>query len=128
VNVYDYVVIGAGSAGCAVAARLAAASYTVLLIEAGGSDRRISVRTPLAYGGQVGGPTDWAFESEPEPGCDGRRIPQPRGKVLGGTSAMNAMVWVCAAAGSITTAGSCPDGLGTTSSPCSAESNRDRCG
>jgi choline dehydrogenase-like flavoprotein len=44
-------------------------------------------------GGRVG-PTDWAFESEPEPGCDGRRIPQPRGKVLGGTSAMNAMVWV----------------------------------
>ena len=93
-NVYDYVVIGAGSAGCAVAARLAAASYTVLLIEAGGSDRRISVRAPLAYGAQVGGLTDWAFESEPEPGCDGRRIPQPRGKVLGGTSAMNAMVWV----------------------------------
>jgi choline dehydrogenase len=52
------------------------------------------VRAPLAYGAQMGGPTDWAFESEPEPGCDGRRIPQPRGKVLGGTSAMNAMVWV----------------------------------
>jgi choline dehydrogenase len=92
--VYDYVVVGAGSAGCAVAARLASASYTVLLIEAGGSDRRIPVRAPLAYGAQMGGPTDWAFESEPEPGCDGRRIPQPRGKVLGGTSAMNAMVWV----------------------------------
>jgi choline dehydrogenase len=91
---YDYIVIGAGSAGCAVAARLAAASHTVLLIEAGGSDRRIPVRAPLAWGAQVGGPTDWAYESEPEPGCDGRRIPQPRGKVLGGTSAMNAMVWV----------------------------------
>jgi choline dehydrogenase len=92
--VYDYVVVGAGSAGCAVAARLAEASHTVLLIEAGGSDRRIPVRAPLAYGAQMGGPTDWAFESEPEPGCDGRRIPQPRGKVIGGTSAMNAMVWV----------------------------------
>src|SRR4029079_18594156 len=53
-----------------------------------------SVWAPLASGGQRGGKTDWAFESEPEPGCDGRRIPQPRGKVLGGTSAMNAMVWV----------------------------------
>jgi choline dehydrogenase len=91
---YDYIVVGAGSAGCAVAARLAAASHTVLLVEAGGSDRRIPVRAPLAYGAQMGGPTDWAFESEPEPGCDGRRIPQPHGKVLGGTSAMNAMVWV----------------------------------
>jgi choline dehydrogenase len=94
VSGYDYVVVGAGSAGCAVAARLAAASYSVLLIEAGGSDRRIPVREPLAYGAQMGGKTDWAFESEPEPGCDGRRIPQPQGKVLGGTSAMNAMVWV----------------------------------
>jgi choline dehydrogenase-like flavoprotein len=91
---YDYVVVGAGSAGCAVAARLAAASHTVLLIEAGGSDFRIAVRAPLAYGAQMGGPTDRALETEPEPGCDGRRIPQPRGKVLGGTSAMNAMVWV----------------------------------
>jgi choline dehydrogenase len=94
VRSYDYVVIGAGSAGCAVAARLAAASHSVLLIEAGGSDRRLPVRAPLAYGAQMGGKTDWAFESEPEPGCNGRRIPQPRGKVLGGTSAMNAMVWV----------------------------------
>jgi choline dehydrogenase-like flavoprotein len=94
VSGYDYVVVGAGSAGCAVAGRLAAASHSVLLIEAGGSDRRIPVRAPLAYGAQMGSKTDWAFESEPEPGCDGRRIPQPRGKVLGGTSAMNAMVWV----------------------------------
>jgi choline dehydrogenase len=73
---------------------LAASSREVLLIEAGGSDRRLPVRAPLAFGAQMGGPTDWAFESEPEPGCDDRRIPQPRGKVLGGTSAMNAMVWV----------------------------------
>jgi choline dehydrogenase len=94
VTSYDYVVIGAGSAGCAVAGRLAAASHSVLLIEAGGSDRRIPVRAPLAYGAQIGSRTDWAFESEPEPACEGRRISQPRGKVLGGTSAMNAMVWV----------------------------------
>lgn len=92
---YDYIVVGAGSAGCAVAARLAAdESRTVLLIEAGGSDFRLSVRAPLAYSSQMGGATDWGFETEPEPGCADRRMFQPRGKVLGGTSAMNAMVWV----------------------------------
>ena len=78
-STYDDVVVGAGSAGCAVVARLAAASHTVLLIEAGGPDWLIPVRAPLAYGAQMGGPTDWAFESEPEPGCDRRRIPQPGG-------------------------------------------------
>jgi choline dehydrogenase len=94
--VYDYIVIGAGSAGCAVAGRLTAEnpSRTVLLIESGGSERRLSVRAPLAYPSQLGSATDWGLESEPEPGCGNRRIPQPRGKVLGGTSAMNAMVWV----------------------------------
>lgn len=91
---YDYIVIGAGSAGCAVAARLAAGSASVLLLEAGGSDRRLTVRAPLAFGAQVGGATDWGFHSEPEPACEGRSIIQPRGKVLGGTSSMNAMVWV----------------------------------
>ena len=92
---YDYIVIGAGSAGCAVAVRLSAdPSVSVLLIEAGGSDRRISARAPLGYSAQFGGATDWAYETEPEPHCAGRRIPEPRGKVLGGTSAMNAMVWV----------------------------------
>jgi choline dehydrogenase len=93
---YDYIVVGAGSAGCAVAGRLSAGApeRTVLLIEAGGSDRRFAVKAPLAYGSQMGKATDWAYQSEPEPGCDERRIPQPRGRVLGGTSAMNAMVWV----------------------------------
>jgi choline dehydrogenase len=92
---YDYIVVGAGSAGCAVAARLSAdPSRTVLLLEAGGSDRKLSVRAPLAYSTQMHGVTDWAFETEPEPGCADRRMFQPRGKVIGGTSAMNAMVWV----------------------------------
>lgn len=92
---YDYVVVGAGSAGCAVASRLSADPATsVLLIEAGSGDGRLSVRAPLGYSGQFGKSTDWAFETEPEPYCAQRRIPQPRGKVLGGTSAMNAMVWV----------------------------------
>lgn len=92
---YDFIVVGAGSAGCAVAGRLATeSSASVLLVEAGGSDRRLSVRAPMAYGLQFGTSLDWAYESEPEPGCADRRIAQPRGRVLGGTSAMNAMVWV----------------------------------
>ena len=92
---YDFIVVGAGSAGCAVAGRLAThSSSTVLLIEAGGSDRRLEVRAPLAFGRQFGTALDWAYETEPEPGCANRRIGQPRGRVLGGTSAMNGMVWV----------------------------------
>jgi len=92
---YDFIVVGAGSAGCAVAGRLASeSSATVLLIEAGGTDRRFTVRAPLAFGRQLGTSLDWAFETEPEPGCADRRIPMPRGRMLGGTSGMNAMVWV----------------------------------
>jgi choline dehydrogenase len=95
VSAYDFIVVGAGSAGCAVAGRLAAESAsTVLLIEAGGSDRRLAVRTPLAGIQQFGTSLDWDYVTEPEPGCANRRIPQHAGRVLGGTSAMNAMVWV----------------------------------
>ena len=92
---FDFIVVGAGSAGCAVAGRLATQSSSrVLLIEAGGSDRRLEVRAPMAFGRQFGTSLDWAYETEPEPGCANRRIGQPRGRVLGGTSAMNGMVWV----------------------------------
>ncbi len=91
---YDYIVIGAGSAGCAVAARLSEGVSRVLLLEAGGSDRRLTVRAPLAFAAQMGGPTDWDLRTEPERACNDRVIPQPRGRVLGGTSSMNAMVWV----------------------------------
>jgi choline dehydrogenase len=95
VAAYDYIVVGAGSAGCAVAGRLAAeSSAQVLLIEAGGSDRRLEVRAPLAALRQFGTSLDWAYETEPEPGCADRRIPAPAGRVLGGTSAMNMMLWV----------------------------------
>jgi choline dehydrogenase len=66
----------------------------VLLLEAGGSDQRLTVQAPLAYGSQIGKSTDWRFVAEPEPNLTGRAIPQPRGRVLGGTSSMNAMVWV----------------------------------
>jgi choline dehydrogenase len=92
---FDVVVIGAGSAGSAVAARLSEdPTISVLLLEAGGSDRHLSVRAPLAYSAQMGGATDWDFTTEPEPGCANRRLAQPRGRVLGGTSSMNAMLWV----------------------------------
>lgn len=72
---YDFIVIGAGSAGCAVAARLAERlpERTVLLLEAGGSDRKLAVQAPLAYGSQIGGSTDWGFVAEPEPNLMDRR-------------------------------------------------------
>jgi choline dehydrogenase-like flavoprotein len=95
VQAYDFIVVGAGSAGCAVAGRLASDSAaTVLLIEAGGTDRRFTIRAPLMYALQFGTALDWAYESEPEPGCADRTIPLPRGCALGGTSSMNGMVWV----------------------------------
>lgn len=95
VTTYDFIVVGAGSAGCAVAGRLATeSSASVLLIEAGGSDRRFAVRVPLAGPMQYGSSLDWAYETEPEPGCASRCIAQPRGRVLGGSSSMNGMVWV----------------------------------
>lgn len=92
---YDHIVIGAGSAGCAVAARLSEdPTCRVLLIEAGGSDRRLEVRAPAAFGQQFHKKGDWDYYTEPEPAAGGRRIYLPRGKVLGGTSSMNAMLWV----------------------------------
>jgi choline dehydrogenase len=92
---YDFIVVGAGSAGCAVAGRLATdSSASVLLIEAGGSDRRLTIRAPLVAPMQYGTSLDWAYETDPEPGCADRRIAQPRGRVLGGCSAMNAMFWI----------------------------------
>ena len=92
---FDFIVVGAGSAGCAAAGRLAAESAaSVLLIEAGGGDRRLTIRAPLFASMQYGTSLDWAYETEPESGCADRRIAQPRGRVLGGCSAMNAMFWI----------------------------------
>ncbi len=87
--------IGAGSAGCAVASRLSEdPERRVLLVEAGGSANRLEVLAPLAFSNQFHSKTDWDYYSEPEPGCDNRRIYEPRGKVLGGSSSMNAMLWI----------------------------------
>ena len=91
---YDFVVVGAGSAGCAVAGPPSDSAASVLLIEAGGTDRRFTIRAPLMYALQFGTSLDWAYETEPEPGCADRKIALPRGLALGGTSSMNGMVWV----------------------------------
>ena len=94
--VADYVIVGGGSAGCVLAARLSEdPAISVVLLEAGGEDRNPLIHIPAGYIKTMVNPAiNWMFETEPEPGCDGRRIKQPRGKVLGGSSAINAMLYV----------------------------------
>ncbi|MCL2613388.1 MAG: GMC family oxidoreductase N-terminal domain-containing protein [Nocardioidaceae bacterium] len=94
-GVYDYIVVGAGSGGSAVAARLARnPAVTVLLVEAGGSDFRLDTRAPAAFGEQFHKKGDWDYFTQPEPAAANREIHLPRAKVVGGCSAMNAMLWV----------------------------------
>src|SRR6202042_2370109 len=91
---YDYIVVGAGSAGCVVANRLSAdPKNRVLLLEAGGSDNWIWFHIPVGYLFAIGNPrSDWMFRTEPEAGLNGRSLAYPRGKVIGGSSAINAMI------------------------------------
>ncbi len=98
---YDYIVVGAGSAGCVLAARLSESGrHRVLLLEAGGSDRRFWISTPIGYGRIFYDPrVNWMYQTEPDPGTDSRRSYWPRGKVLGGSSSINAMVYVRGQAG-----------------------------
>ncbi len=95
-EVFDFIIVGAGSAGCVLANRLSEdASISVLLIEAGGSDRSIFVQMPTALSIPMNmARFNWFFESEPEPFMDGRRLHCPRGKGLGGSSSINGMVHV----------------------------------
>ncbi|MQT14716.1 GMC family oxidoreductase [Segnochrobactrum spirostomi] len=91
----DYIVVGAGSAGCVVAGRLAQSGrYRVLLIEAGPRDTSPWIHLPIGYGMSFYNPrVNWMYRTEPVPGLDGRVIYQPRGKVIGGSSSINAMVY-----------------------------------
>ena len=93
---YDYIIVGAGSAGCVLADRLTASGrHRVLLLEAGGSDRRFWVRVPIGYGKAFyDGRVNWKYLTEPDPGLLGRVSYWPRGKVLGGSSSINAMVYI----------------------------------
>ncbi|MGL4811774.1 MAG: GMC family oxidoreductase [Beijerinckiaceae bacterium] len=91
---YDHIIIGAGSAGCVVANRLSAdTGQRVLLLEAGGRDNWIWFHIPVGYLFAIGNPrADWMFRTEAEPGLNGRALNYPRGKVIGGCSAINAMI------------------------------------
>lgn len=91
----DYVIVGAGSAGCAVAYRLAEAGKSVLVIEHGGTDRGPLIQMPAALSYPMNmSRYDWGYQSEPEPHLGGRRLACPRGKVIGGSSSINGMVYV----------------------------------
>ncbi len=92
---YDFIVVGAGSAGSAVAARLSESGrYKVLLLEAGGKTHPLS-RVPISFARFINQPgVNWLYSSEPEAATGGRNIPVPRGRMLGGSSAINGMVWV----------------------------------
>jgi choline dehydrogenase-like flavoprotein len=92
---FDYIIVGAGSAGCVLANRLSAdPQVRVLLLEAGGRDRSPNIKIPAAFAKQFHTKLDWDFATEPEPHVDGRSLYIPRGKGLGGSSSMNAMLYV----------------------------------
>jgi len=93
---YDYIVVGAGSAGCVLANRLSADPNTrVLVLEAGGPDNWIWFHIPVGYLFAIGNPrSDWMYKTEPEAGLNGRSLNYPRGKVVGGSSAINAMIYM----------------------------------
>ncbi|MDQ3227525.1 MAG: GMC family oxidoreductase N-terminal domain-containing protein, partial [Chloroflexota bacterium] len=94
-ELYDFIVVGAGSAGCALANRLSTdPAVTVALLEAGGADDREAIRVPRQYFSLWGTDVDWGYVSTPQPRTAGRSHVMPRGRVLGGTSSLNGMVYL----------------------------------
>ena len=93
---FDYVIVGAGTAGCVLANRLSEdGKTTVVVLEAGGSDRSIWIQMPIGYGRTFFDPrVNWMYETAPVPGLGGRSSYWPRGKVVGGSGSVNAMVHV----------------------------------
>ena len=92
---YDYVIVGAGSAGCVLANRLSEdPDVSVCLVEAGPPDTEEGLHIPVAFSQLYKTPFDWDFATEPEPALDGRSVYLPRGRVLGGSSSLNAMIYI----------------------------------
>jgi len=93
---FDYIVVGAGSAGCVLAARLSEDPFTrVLLLEAGPADRSLWIHLPIGYGKTMWSPTyNWCFHTDPDPNMNGRSIYWPRGKTLGGCSSINGLIYI----------------------------------
>ena len=93
---FDFVVVGAGSAGCVLANRLSAnPKYRVALLEAGSRDTSPWIHIPVGYFKTMGNPkTDWCYNTQPDPGLNGRSIAWPRGKTLGGSSSINGLLYV----------------------------------
>ena len=93
---YDFIIVVAGSAGCVLADQLSACGrFTVLLIEAGGSDRRFWIKVPLGYGKTFDDPkVNWCYTAQADPGLGQRSAFWPRGRVIGGSSSINAMAYL----------------------------------